>query len=455
MPISVPGRQRERGDFRGGRPGGRSPSSCGAASGDDVAEGHATHVVAALARFTRSGPAQVLRNRCPSARNGRPGARNGRPGAPESVPRSGRNRCPSVSGTSAQVPPESAVDPLRVAVHGQYEGIPQQKGPLPWTMFIVVLDGRSSELVDISELRMRDWDLAPAQEEGRSMKEQTRRKKHQNAPIGVDVSPHYVFQALLPRVSRAPLFALVVGASLACSALVGCNDRVGGHDEDTIERYAKARCQQLQACGCASDSYGSQEECQADLGGLVRDLSASRTIDSECLANATAVWEGMHCEQPRDAVPCNLVAKRVGLGGACLPQGDPIHDIVVHVNDCEEGLTCWNGRCVEPAPDLSGGDPCTPDGRCGSSELACISGTCTPRRGPGDACSAHDECLKGPYAEDFLFCLNDVCAQGRPEGAACSEVVPCAPTEAQCVAGRCVAFDAYACRFNSFAASVD
>lgn len=222
----------------------------------------------------------------------------------------------------------------------------------------------------------------------------------------------------------------MVAVAVALSGCFGDADDGTARDE-RLERVAQlvaVHCESTQQCAC--EVTVAQSGCEPTLtdewrarlvAGEARDL----TYDPACLDTIEAGIDGAVCAWPPadDRHPCNdfcqLFHGTKDRGERC----DRFDDLV---SDCEQGLLCDAGRCVDPCAALSGlqaGERCrdaatfTELDRCADG-LACIGdeGRCTV------APQAGEPCLQGACATDSYCDYNGSSATCRlrvGEGADC------------------------------------
>lgn len=123
---------------------------------------------------------------------------------------------------------------------------------------------------------------------------------------------------------------------------------------------------------------------------------------------------------------CGVCQRVVPLGAAC----------AFEVDRCADG-GCFAGTCQlvgwGPGEGCStyGDDPCQKTCFCKPLGPGELDGTCTPRSGPGAACSADQPCVEG------AACTAGICVLLLPDGAPCASHAAC--QSGACAAGTCSA----------------
>ena len=193
-------------------------------------------------------------------------------------------------------------------------------------------------------------------------------------------------------------------------------------------RYAKAACDALATCGCASH-YPTTAACEVELASRFDALTAGYTLVE---AAFEAVLEHDPCVlidewSATDSVTVGTKSK----GEACRDSGElPL----LVANECGPGLTCTFGLCSDGDLDIpppSEGDAC--DWTCGFSPLYCASdGTCRARLELGSVCDTASAC--GSETTTPRYCRGlasgaGVCTEPAGLGEACDplESSPCQP----------------------------
>lgn len=259
--------------------------------------------------------------------------------------------------------------------------------------------------------------------------------------------------------------------------------------DDAAEVLAQQICEQLFTCECPNTTeYGSPGDCVANETAEIAAqidavLDAGGTWDPECagqMAKAMSDWE---CLGPTMAaretsyspLTCPAIKGARGVGNDCTrsPLGD----------DCQAGLICLNGTCVEqpqlPVPDgqsCNYGDlPCESGSYCGwdpeysiqicqavpkagdacseneylcgpaGADLVCELGTCTPTPGEGESCEEWLMCAPGFYCDGGK---NFTCQPRQELGEGCGGDSVC-PVDSSCVASLCEADPAVVCNATS------
>ena len=240
---------------------------------------------------------------------------------------------------------------------------------------------------------------------------------------------------------------------VAVPILLGaCGPEQAEDGDEIAQRYASVRCGKLEACDCESNTHLDEAECEADVLALYGEVVAATAIDVDCLRSAVNRWNTLECSEIDRTPSCDLIAEPLGVGAECRRLYHAFHDPIIVTDYCGEGLLCWEGRCVERSPELSVGDPCTPDGQCGSGDVVCIDGMCDVRRDDGDPCSDNAHCRKpvNGRSEEFLFCIGGRCGPGQVEGAECDENTPCAGSSVHCLRGTCTTVSVPMCNYADF-----
>jgi hypothetical protein len=302
--------------------------------------------------------------------------------------------------------------------------------------------------------------------------------------------------------------AWLLVASSACSDGFGAgrSERPPPIDLRTTRRgeacrtYAAAICTQLEACApfLARIGTGPRSTCESDLvedclfraglGGSRRDASFLGACAADVRARACASFlagypeicpapagtlgpgapcahddqcAGLFCARPAESA-CGTCAERIVEGERCVDRA------------CGAGLVCAiDDRCARPRAI---GEPCGPALPC--EARAYCDGTCRPRKGVGESCSAFGECdpARGAApacsvggtcvgaaiatfgercdvaADALIFCeapsrcIAGVCRDGRVEGEACAGSGDCAGINTECIFGRCLRRRAEICQ---------
>lgn len=165
-------------------------------------------------------------------------------------------------------------------------------------------------------------------------------------------------------------------------------------DEDA-SRYAELRCAAMVEC-CESPADDCVARRRDALLGLEDRSETPLSFSGECMQQALSWVETLGCEDERHIeIPmCKLVHGRRRHGESCFTFGD----IGFYGSDCDEGLQCASGTCVDDplllvdAPpggycNLQQGWVCEADHYCS------IDQTCKPSARLGEACGEASQCL--------------------------------------------------------------
>jgi len=297
----------------------------------------------------------------------------------------------------------------------------------------------------------------------------------------------------MPLVRSTYLLSLALIGTLACKTAEPTDD---GDDQpatpievdDAAAVLAEQICAQMFECTCTNDFIQESVDeagCVATLTnqyaqGIDAVIAEGGTWDSECagdLAKALRDWDCLGQTMAMNTssfspVLCPVLKGSRGIGSDCwrTSLGD----------DCQSGLTCVSGTCVETPPlpltvgqqcgysnDLpceagtycewdpsyeyryctptpQAGDSCSDDGySCGppSNDLICDVGTCIAAPGEGESCMMWNICSPGLYCDggkDFT------CQPRQDLGEGCGGDAVC-PVDASCVANICTADPAAVC----------
>jgi len=222
----------------------------------------------------------------------------------------------------------------------------------------------------------------------------------------------------------------LVAACVACGPSVPSDTEV---DEDpAISRHAEAYCEAARSCGCMDYFFETEAGCRSEVRGALDQIAQRPNVrlDLECLDRFTDAYREAPCAQPE--LDCSVTVTGSKAGGECeLLDPGPLS---VVLESCDDGLSCWEGECVDAADSTprSEGDSCWTGTvlSCFDTSLYCSTeGVCTRRNALGDACrfGTCEPCL----GEEDCF-GPDVCRQS-PDGRRCSEppVIgePCDPVD--------------------------
>jgi hypothetical protein len=247
---------------------------------------------------------------------------------------------------------------------------------------------------------------------------------------------------------------------LSIAAIVGCGDE-GEYEvsEQDARRYAELRCRAMEEC-CESPSVDCVERRRDALMGLQSRAPTSLTFSHQCMQDALSWVETLGCEDERDldSSACELFHGQGRHGEPCFTFGD----IGFHGSDCDEGLQCEDGVClddplylVEAPPgglcDIQQGWICESDYFCSQS------GICEPSANVGETCTEASQCLmlSTTYCAGLSEGEAGQCAIRPGLGEICAEPEACGfhRTESgsvalACVDGLCAALElgAAACR---------
>lgn len=201
--------------------------------------------------------------------------------------------------------------------------------------------------------------------------------------------------------------------------------------EDALEALAQTICTAVESCECTAslDCAGPEEDTWRArlLAGRDRELE----FDGSCVDAIGQAVTAAECNRASydSSHPCSDYC--------AVFHGDRELDESCHrfddlVSDCEEGLLCSGGRCVEPCSVLSGlhvGERCS-DPATGIEFQPCAQGLwcdfsvgrCAAPPPPGSPCGAGGNC--GPAA--YCDWQASICRELPGEGESCSESPDCA-----------------------------
>ncbi|MCA9639942.1 MAG: hypothetical protein H6718_33145 [Polyangiaceae bacterium] len=234
------------------------------------------------------------------------------------------------------------------------------------------------------------------------------------------------------------LLAVAITSTFIVAACSSSDGGGGGgvisvSEEQYAELYAKGVCGGFYKCDCPPSpvyDFADQAECEALFTTSVADSQdASRneglTFDAECAAkrvNSFAgnvcvdeLWDYTHCGV------CQIYHGDIPRGGSCTD------------NECDRGLECFDGVCLDPCDRIAEGDSCVDTVNKCEAGLFCEGGTsgygtCVTGRGEGASCDDFTPC-----GADY-GCQNGTCVKAALPGESCFDR-PCATT--QCVEGTC------------------
>lgn len=265
--------------------------------------------------------------------------------------------------------------------------------------------------------------------------------------------------------------------------------------------YAQALCERVEACAPFLARTGLGR------GSLCVDAVAERCFETAGLGGSQRTPEALSscAEETRKSTcdaflesfpePCALPPGKLADGAGCAFSEQCASTFCAREADvacgvcmaapragercvqgaCARGLLCTSaGACVAPARL---GQPCGPNDPC-ARLLFCDTGVCVPRRELGEGCAGFGQCdtfgetscaanslcvatrvvgkgqacdltanalvlCEAPYR-----CIDDVCAEGHPQGATCGSAGSheCAGFQSECIRGRCVAPVVEACQ---------
>ncbi len=226
-------------------------------------------------------------------------------------------------------------------------------------------------------------------------------------------------------------------ACVVWSGLAGC-EAVSTSPEDEEQQAQDAAMAELGATICAAQAEctcAGADECAA----VEADTWRARAIaaredelvyDGECVDAIAEAVETAACDEVTTGVahPCHeycaVFHGEREIGESC----DRFDELV---SDCEQGLVCDAGRCVEACSVLSGlrpGQPCRdPDtfqelGTCADGLFCDDAGRCAIPPALGTPCVEYDEC--GPDA--WCHWDTNTCTALPTEGESCDESPQCA-----------------------------
>lgn len=223
------------------------------------------------------------------------------------------------------------------------------------------------------------------------------------------------------------------------SSLGACGDRAvasgdEGADDDKAERYAKSRCEALEACGCYTP-FESSAECVDETVLLFDELSESMTFNEDCFnqlmdsasMNGCPAWPW----STGGEAGCTVFTGSKSVGAMCspFPELQPLE-----AQECDKSSVCstTSGTCVNSLEDPKHvGDSCNAavSQSCGSIEVFCNdSGACEERLVDGQICTRTDSCSVFSYCQGLGSGDQGVCAPKRATGESCSpaDLKPCA-----------------------------
>lgn len=185
-------------------------------------------------------------------------------------------------------------------------------------------------------------------------------------------------------------------------------------------------------------------------GVVAGDSSACNNVFRGTVAAGESCSGDLECESGRCIIPPRTCSGRCAPlrseGGPCASHSD-CRDLLACVDGacrrppgegepctglCAEGLRCESRRgiCV-PLP--AEGESCSSYGNSCRRGLVCMSGRCSPPPGLGEPCYLR---WGTPLCHDGLRCHDGICAEPRPEGAACRSTSECR-FGSRCHDGRC------------------
>lgn len=215
----------------------------------------------------------------------------------------------------------------------------------------------------------------------------------------------------------------------------GSAESGSGSPEILVHESTFRYCERFFECGCSildSAWYSSVEECVAleepqTLGVLESGRAAGLTFDSDCFESRAGRHLSLGCDTDwKNAGPrivCNLHFGSVELGDSCVRHDSAEGD------DCDRGLFCWSGKCVEREMEYAIGEECY------LQHPYCeYGGICMDLDDDGGrVCellpSSGQPCLLGLCAPGLICIDNATCspapALGDPCGARAAECAPC------------------------------
>jgi hypothetical protein len=232
------------------------------------------------------------------------------------------------------------------------------------------------------------------------------------------------------RPSRS-LVARLAGPVAFVGLSIGCGEETGTVEEPVaLESFAPlhkdATCALLARCGFFPDEAACDASMQHDrrvvrsvaavsVGAMAFDpLAAKSCLDAlaaeSCEADGVVAREtliacdAVFTERAAEGEPCYAASDCAGIDAAC-------------EGGCEEACcagTCTVGSTLADGEACDGTAPCEASSHCGYDDMGV--GTCQPKVGAGEPCTAADACTKGNACDPG----SGKCFQQAATGAACN-----------------------------------
>lgn len=247
---------------------------------------------------------------------------------------------------------------------------------------------------------------------------------------------------------------LSVWYGMAVTLMLGACGPQGGI-EPVVEsklaaRYAAAICEEIEECGCTSNTWGDLTECSRFFEKILseqQDIARSLGLqyDGDCAQGILVAAAKTPCNEA-EAPTCQIYAGNGPQGSECSPIGyssriGPCSPLTV----CSAGLgLCLDPGTTPPTRLLGGGDQCLDEdnqlvGYCNPVESSYCSldmapPVCSPRALVGEECSPLPR--GGRLCEFGAYCRGDgICVAQRADGEECAGYSECRSTI--CVDAKC------------------
>jgi hypothetical protein len=162
--------------------------------------------------------------------------------------------------------------------------------------------------------------------------------------------------------------------------------------------------------GCGEPSGLSHQGVVMPASSGTLPLGASCQSGMQCASGSCS-------KQVSGAAGCGVCQQIHALGESCAP---PVH-ACDKATVCREGVCVWPGPELGSSCVNYGAEPCGPGFNCISPPDSILDGVCELRPGLGQPCNAAEQidCQHG------LACIQGLCVQRQPDGASCSEHLSC------------------------------